>query len=113
MRAKFSDHPTKTIRFDNVGEFTSQTFNDYYMFIGIDVEHLVAHTHTQNGLAQSFIKHLQMVARPLLLRSQLPTFTWGHAILHAASLVCIRLYAFHQYSLLQLVFFFNNLMFLI
>ena len=49
MRAKFSDDPTKTIRFDNVGEFTSQTFDEYCMSIDIYVEHQItarAHTHT-------------------------------------------------------------------
>jgi hypothetical protein len=36
---------------DNTGEFTSQAFYDYCMSIGINVKHLVAHTHTQNGEA--------------------------------------------------------------
>jgi hypothetical protein len=36
---------------DNAGEFTSQAFYDKIMSIGINVEHSVAHTHTQNGLA--------------------------------------------------------------
>lgn len=51
LRAHFPDYPIKTIRLDNAGEFTSQTFNDYCMSIGISVEHPVAHVHTQNGLA--------------------------------------------------------------
>ena len=51
--AQFPDHPIKKIRLDNVGEFTSQALNDYCISIGIDVEHLVAHTHTQNGLVES------------------------------------------------------------
>ena len=59
------------------------------MSIGIDVEHPVAHTHTQNGLAESLIKRLQIIARPLLMKSKLPVSAWGHAILHAASLVHI------------------------
>ena len=42
------------------------------MSIGIDVEYPVAHTHTQNGLAESFIKRLQMIARPLLMKTKLP-----------------------------------------
>ena len=65
------------------------------MSIGINVKHPVAYTHTQNGLAGSFIKCLQIVARPLLLRSQLPTSAWGHATLHVASLVRIRPSLFH------------------
>jgi hypothetical protein len=74
------------------------------MSIGIDVEYPVAHTHTQNGLAESFIKRLQMIARPLLMKTKLPISAWGHAILHAASLVRIRPTAYHKYSPLQLVF---------
>ena len=73
------------------------------MSIGIDVEHPVAHTHIQNGLTESFIKILQMIARSLLMKTKLPISAWGHAILHAASLVHIRPTAYHKYSPLQLV----------
>ena len=38
------------------------------------------------------------------MKTKLPIFAWGHAILHAASLVCIRTTAYHKYSSLQLVF---------
>ena len=58
LRAQFLDHLIKTIRLDNSGEFSSQTFFDYYMSIGIGVQHPVAHVHSQNGLAESFIKHM-------------------------------------------------------
>ena len=73
------------------------------MSIGIDVEHPVAHTHIQNGLTESFIKILQMIARSLLMKTKLPISAWRHAILHAASLVHIRPTAYHKYSPLQLV----------
>ena len=66
LRAQFPDHPIKTICLDNVSEFSSQTFLDYCMSIGIDVQHLVAHVQSQNGLAESFIKRLQLITRPLL-----------------------------------------------
>ena len=81
---------------DNVGEFTSQTLNDYCMSIGINIEHHVAHIHTQNGLAESLIKPLQLIARPLLMKTKLPTSTWGHAVMHAASL--IKPTSYHEYS---------------
>ena len=58
LRAHFPDHPIKSIRLDNAGEFTSKTFDEYCKSIGIDVEHPVPHVHTQNGLAESFIKRL-------------------------------------------------------
>ena len=90
------------MRLDNAGEFTSQAFDDYCMSIGIKVEHPVAHVHTQNGLAESFIKRLQLIARPLLMKTKLPIYAWGHAILHAASLVCIRPTSYQKFSPLQL-----------
>ena len=102
LRAQFLDHPIKTILLDNAGEFSSQTFLDYCMSIGIDVQHPVAHVHSQNGLAESFIKRLQLIARPLLLKSKLSLSTWGHAIIHAANIIRLRLTANHDLSLLQL-----------
>ena len=53
LRAQFLDYLIKTTYLNNAGEFTSQTFIDYYMSVGINIEHPVAHTytHTQNGLA--------------------------------------------------------------
>jgi hypothetical protein len=58
LRANFPDYQIKSIRLDNTGEFTSQSFNDYYMSIEIKVEHLVARVYTQNDLAESLIKRL-------------------------------------------------------
>ena len=104
LRAQFPDYPIKSIRLDNAGEFTSHTFDDYCMSLGIDVEHPVPHVHTQNGLAEAFIKRLQMIARTLVMGTKLPVSAWGHAILHAASLVRLRPVANHQYSSVQLVF---------
>ena len=72
------------------------------MSIGIDVQHLVAHVHSQNGLAESFIKLLQLIAIPLLLKSKLPLSAWGHAIIHAANLIHLRPTANHDLSPLQL-----------
>jgi len=104
LRAQFPDYPIQSIRMDNAGEFTYQTFYDYCMSIGINVEHFVAHTHTQNGLAESFIKRLQLIARPLTMKSKLHVSAWGHALLHAVSLVQIRPTSYQKYSPLQLAF---------
>ncbi|GJY14066.1 retrovirus-related pol polyprotein from transposon TNT 1-94, partial [Tanacetum coccineum] len=103
LRAHFPDYQIKKIRLDNVGEFTSQSFNDFCMSIGITIEHPVAHMHTQNGLAESLIKRLQLIARPLLMKSKFPSSAWGHAILHAAVLIRLRPSASYKYSPLQLV----------
>ncbi|KAM1736193.1 hypothetical protein ACFX12_014577 [Malus domestica] len=97
LRAHHPDYPIKSIRLDNAGEFTSKTFDDYYMSVGVEVEH------TQNGLAEAFIKCLQMIARSLVIRTKLPIVAWGHAILHAAKLVRLRPVATQPFSALQLV----------
>jgi hypothetical protein len=96
LRANFLDYQIKSIRLDNVGEFTSQSFNDCCMSIEIKVEHPVAHVHTQNGLAESLIKRLQLIARP--------SSAWGHTILHAAALIRLRPTVSHKFSPLQLVY---------
>jgi GAG-pre-integrase domain len=103
LRPNFPDYQIKSIRLDNVGEFTSQSFNDYCMPIGINVEHQVAHVHTQNVLAESLIKRLQLIARPLLMKYNLPSSAWGHKILHAAAFIRLRPTASHKFSPLQLV----------
>ena len=74
------------------------------MSIGIIVEQSVAHVHIQNGLAESFIKRLQLIARPLLMRTKLPFSAWGYVILHVAALVRIRPISYHKFSPLQLDF---------
>ncbi|KAL0549471.1 hypothetical protein IC582_013954 [Cucumis melo] len=104
LRAQFSDYIIKNIRLNNVGEFTSQAFNNYCMSIGINIEYPVAHVHTQNGLAESFIKCLQLIDRPLFMRATLPLSIWGNAILHAASLIRIRPTSYHKYSPIQLAY---------
>ena len=96
LQAHFPDYPIKKIRLDNAGEFISKVFDDYCMSIGIEVEHPIAHVHTQNGLAEAFIKRLQLIARPLLMRTKLLIYAWGHAILHVVALVRIRLTTNHQ-----------------
>ena len=102
IKAQFPDHPIKTIRLDNAGELSSQTFLDYYMSIGIYVQHPVAHVHSQNGLAESFIKRLQLITRPLHLKTKFLLLAWGHAIIHAANLIRLRSIANHDLSLSQL-----------
>ncbi|KAJ9547673.1 LOW QUALITY PROTEIN: hypothetical protein OSB04_020216 [Centaurea solstitialis] len=72
FRAHFPDYPIKEIRLDNA------------------VEHLVAHVHIQNGLAESLIKRLQMIARTMIMKTKVPVSAWGHAILHTATLIRIR-----------------------
>ena len=72
----------KKICFHNTDEITFHAFHEYCISIEIEVEHLVAHVHTQNRLAKSLLKHLKLVARSLFMRANLPMATWGYAILH-------------------------------
>ncbi|CAA7051166.1 unnamed protein product [Microthlaspi erraticum] len=104
LRAHFPDYAIKKVRLDNAGEFTSAAFNDFCMSVGIDVEHPVPHVHTQNGMAESLIKRLQLIARPLILRTKFPITVWGHAILHAGALVQVRPSAYNEFSPIQLAF---------
>nr|GFD13014.1 retrovirus-related Pol polyprotein from transposon TNT 1-94 [Tanacetum cinerariifolium] len=90
------------MRLDNTEEFTSHAFHDYCMSVGIVIEHSVAHVYTQNGLAESLIKCLQLIAIPMIMRTKLPVSMWGHKNLHAASLICMRPSAYHKYSHIQL-----------
>ena len=53
-------------------------------------------------LVESFIKRLQLIARPLLLKTKLPLSAWGHAIIHAANLIRLHPTANHDLSPLQL-----------
>ena len=103
LRAQFPHYPIKAIRLDNACEITSKTFNDYCMSIGVNVEHLITHGHTQNGLVESLIKCLQLIAKPLLMKTKLPASAWGHVIMHVASLVRIRPTSYHEHSPSQLV----------
>ena len=58
---------------------------------------------THNGLAESFIKRLQLIARPLFLNTKLPLLAWGHVIIHTANLIRLRPTTNQDLSSLQLV----------
>ena len=88
---------------DNARKFTSKTYDEYCISLRIEVEHPVSHVHTQNGLAESFIKRIQIIARTLLLRTKLGSSACGHAVLRATALIRIRPTALHTQSPLQLV----------
>ena len=104
LRTQFSKYAIKKGRIDNAGKFTSQSFDDYCMSMGIDVEHPFPYVHIQNGMADSLIKWLQLNARLLILRTKLSISVWGHSILHSAELIQLRLSAYHNYSPLRLAF---------
>jgi hypothetical protein len=70
---------------------------------GIEIQHSVSHVHTQNGLAESLIKRIKLIARSLLQGCNLPTSCWGHVVLHTSDLVQLRSTSYHITSPLQLV----------
>ena len=90
LQSLYPENPIKTIRFDSAGEFTSTTFEQFCASAGITQESTVPHVHTQNGLAEAIIKSLQVIARPMLLQTNLPAFAWGLAIVHAGTLLSYR-----------------------
>jgi transposase InsO family protein len=66
LRASYPEHQIKSIRIDNVAEFSSKAFNDYCMALGIQVQHSIPYVHTQNGLAEALIERVKLITRPLL-----------------------------------------------
>jgi hypothetical protein len=59
--------------------------------------------HTQNGLAESLIKRIKLIAGPLLYYCNLSITCWGYTVLHAADLIQLRPTAYHNTSPLCLV----------
>lgn len=86
-RTHFPDCSIKYLSMDNAKEFHSQVFEDYCTAMGVVLTCSVPYEHCQNGLAEAFIKKLQLVTRPLLLQSHLPSTVWAHAILHTTALL--------------------------
>jgi hypothetical protein len=90
LKANYPEYRLQSVRLDNATKLSSRIFNDYYMARGIEVQHSVPYVHIQNGLAESLIKRIKLIARPLLYNCNLPITYWGHAVLHAAELIQLR-----------------------
>jgi hypothetical protein len=67
------------------------------------MQYSVLYVYTQNGLSESLIKRIKLIARPLLHNYNLPISYWGHAVLHTADLIQLRPTTYHSFSLLYLV----------
>jgi hypothetical protein len=87
LKANFPEHRLQYVQLDNVVEFSVRAFNYYCMAQAIEVQHLVPYVHTQNGLAESLIKKIKLIARPLFHNCNLPITYWGHAVLYVADLI--------------------------
>ena len=90
IRVHNPDVHIKTLCMDNAAEFRSKTFEDFCTATDIHLTYSVPYKHSQNGLAEAYIKKVQMVARPLLLHAKLSATLWRHAILHVAVLLRLR-----------------------
>ena len=69
-------------------KFSYQAFDDFCMSLEITIEYPFTYVYTQNDLAESFIKQLQLIARLLLMNKTFVSI-WSQAILHADALVRI------------------------
>jgi hypothetical protein len=98
LKLNYHEYKIKSIHVDNAAHFSSQAFNDHCMAQEIEVQHYVP-----NGLAESLIKSIKLIDRPLLQCCNLPTSCWGYAVLHATDLIQLRATAYHTTSLLQLI----------
>jgi hypothetical protein len=58
---------------------------------------------TQNGLVESLIKRIKLIARPLLHNCKLPITCCGHVVLHTVDLIQLQPTAYRSTSLLYLV----------
>jgi hypothetical protein len=103
FRTHNPDFPVKTLRMDNTTEFKSQHFEDYCLATGIELTYSVPYEHSQNGLAEAFIKKIQLISRPLLIQAGLPSYFWAHAVLHAATLLRYRPTLLNDFSPLELL----------
>ncbi|MFN7685340.1 MAG: reverse transcriptase domain-containing protein, partial [Oligoflexia bacterium] len=101
LRAHSPNTPIQHLRVDNAAEFVSKSFREYCASTGIELETSVPYVHNTN--AENFVKQIQMIARPLLLNSNLPLSCWGHAVLHAGALIRYRPSASMDMSPHQLV----------
>jgi hypothetical protein len=63
----------------------------------------VSYVHTQNGLAESLIKRIKLIARPLLHNYNLAITYWGLVVLHATDLIQLRPITYHSTFPLYLV----------
>jgi hypothetical protein len=67
LKARYPVHQIWKTHLNNATDFSSRAFNDYCMAQGIHIEHYVPYVHTQNGLAESLIKRIKIIARPLFM----------------------------------------------
>jgi hypothetical protein len=96
LKTKFSEHKKQSIRLDNGVKFSSQAFNDYCMAQGIQVQYLVIYVYIQNGLTESLVKRIKLIARHLLHNCNLSITYWSHAVLRVVDLIQFLPTSYHN-----------------
>jgi hypothetical protein len=103
LKVNYLEYRLQYVRLDNAAEFSLHTFNDYCIAQRIKLQYYVSYVHTQNGLIESLIKRIKLIAIPLLHNCNLPITCWGHAVLHAADLIQLQPTVYHNVSPLYLI----------
>ena len=103
FRNHFPDNQICFLRMDNALEFKSHAFEDFCTATGIVLTYSVPYEHSQNGLAEAYIKKIQLIVRPLLFHANLASTLWGHAVLHAAVLLRLRPTLLHTQTPLEMM----------
>ena len=103
FRIHYPDYPVKTFCMDNAKEFRSQKFEDYCVATGILLAYAIPYEHAQNGLAEAFIKKIQLISRLFLLHAKLPSSFWSYAMLHTATLLRYRPTLLNEHSPLEIM----------
>ena len=98
----YPNQPVRSLQINNAKEFRSHHFEDFCVASGITLTYSVPYEHSQNGLAEAFIKKVQLIARPLLLHARLPSSLWSHVVLQAAALLKYRPILLNDHTPLEL-----------
>lgn len=61
FRNHYPDHLVRFLRMENALEFKSQAFEDYCAGTGIELTYSAPYEHSQNDLAEAFIKKIQLI----------------------------------------------------
>ena len=102
FRNHFLDNQMCFLIMNNALEFKSQAFEDFCTTLGIELTYSMPYEHAHNGLAEAYIKKIQLIVRPLLFHSNPSPTLWGHALLHLAVFLRLRPILLHAQSPLEL-----------
>ena len=81
---KQTKHKLKTLRRDNGGEYTSNTFEQYLKSKGIRHEKTIPKTPEQNGVSERLNRTLVEAASSMFLDANLSNAYWAEAVNTAA-----------------------------